>query len=129
MNIGEVSKLSGVSQKLIRHYEEIGLIKKAARTTNGYRVYREQDIHILRFIARSRNLGFNLSEIKKLIDLWSNKKRKSQEVKKLATDHLSKLKIKILELQSIVETLEHLTHCCHGDNRPDCPIIIELENN
>lgn len=127
MNIGEVSKKSGVSAKLIRHYESIGLIPKASRSFSGYRTYSENDVHVLKFIKRSRNLGFSMDEIKKLVSLWKNKKRQSQEVKKLAERHINTLELKIAELNSIVTTLKHLSHCCKGNDRPDCPILEDLE--
>lgn len=127
MIIGEVSKKSGVSAKLIRHYESIGLIPKASRSFSGYRTYSENDVHVLKFIKRSRNLGFSMDEIKKLVSLWKNKKRQSQEVKKLAERHINTLELKIAELNSIVTTLKHLSHCCKGNDRPDCPILEDLE--
>lgn len=126
MNIGAVSKSSGVSEKKIRHYESIGLIPKASRSLSGYRTYTETDVHVLKFILRARNLGFSMEEIKKLVSLWKNKKRQSQEVKKLAEKHIATLETKISELNSIVSTLKHLSHCCQGDDRPDCPILEDL---
>lgn len=126
MNIGEASKKSGVSAKLIRHYESIGLIPKASRALSGYRTYSDREVNILKFVKRSRSLGFSMEEIKKLVSLWRNKKRTSQEVKKLATKHIDELEQKITELQSMVETLKHLAMNCHGDDRPDCPILDEL---
>lgn len=126
MNIGEASKKSGVSAKLIRHYESIGLIPKASRALSGYRTYSDREVNILKFVKRSRSLGFSMEEIKKLVSLWRNKKRTSQEVKKLATKHIDELEQKITELQSMVETLKHLAMNCHGDERPDCPILDEL---
>lgn len=126
MNIGEASKKSGVSAKLIRHYESIGIIPKASRALSGYRTYSDREVNILKFVKRSRSLGFSMEEIKKLVSLWRNKKRTSQEVKKLATKHIDELEQKITELQSMVETLKHLAMNCHGDDRPDCPILDEL---
>jgi len=126
MNIGEASKKSGVSAKLIRHYESIGIIPKASRALSGYRTYSDREVNILKFVKRSRSLGFSMEEIKKLVSLWRNKKRTSQEVKKLATKHIDELEQKITELQSMVETLKHLAMNCHGDERPDCPILDEL---
>ncbi len=126
MNIGEASKKSGVSAKLIRHYESIGIIPKASRALSGYRTYSDREVNILKFVKRSRSLGFSMEEIKKLVSLWRNKKRTSQEVKKLATKHIDELEQKISELQSMVETLKHLAMNCHGDERPDCPILDEL---
>lgn len=127
MNIGELSKSSGVSAKLIRHYESIGLISKASRTRSGYRQYGENDVHILRFIRRGRSLGFPMKEIKQLLSLWKNTGRSSKDVKALALVHLENLENRILELQEMAATLRHLARNCHGDNRPDCPIIESLE--
>ena len=127
MNIGELSKASGVSAKLIRHYESIGLISKASRNVSGYRQYSENDIHILRFVKRGRILGFPMKEIKQLLGLWNNKKRSSKDVKALAVAHLRVLENKIIELQEMADTLRHLSKNCHGDHRPDCPIIENLE--
>lgn len=127
MNIGELSKSSGVNAKLIRHYESIGLIPKAARSESGYRKYGETDIHILKFIKRGRSLGFSMKEIKKLISLWRNRLRASSEVKALAVAHVKELEEKISELQGMVDTLKHLARTCQGDHRPDCPIIKDLE--
>lgn len=127
MNIGELSKESGVSAKLIRHYESIGLISKASRAASGYRQYSENDVHILRFVKRGRNLGFPMKEIKQLLGLWKNKGRSSKDVKALAVVHLQTLENKILELQEMADTLRHLSRTCHGDHRPECPIIENLE--
>ena len=127
MNIGELAKSSGVSAKLIRHYEDIGLISKAARSTSGYRQYSENDVHILKFVKRGRLLGFSMKEIKQLLSLWKNKTRSSKDVKSMAVQHLRTLENKILELQEMADTLRFLARNCHGDNRPDCPIIENLE--
>jgi Cu(I)-responsive transcriptional regulator len=126
MNIGEAAADSGVSVKMIRHYEAIGLLPKVARTYSNYRVYRENDVHDLRFIRRARDLGFSMEEIRELLSLWRNKSRSSAAVKKIAGKHVHDLKKKIAELQSMVQTLEHLSHHCHGDERPDCPILDDL---
>lgn len=126
MNIGEAAKLSGVNAKLIRHYESIGIIPKASRSDAGYRIYSENEVHILSFVKRSRKMGFSMKEIKKLVSLWRNKSRASGEVKILATKHIEEMELKILELQEMVKTLKHLSKNCHGDNRPDCPIINDL---
>lgn len=126
MNIGEAAKLSGVNAKLIRHYESIGIIPKASRSDAGYRTYSETEIHILSFVKRSRNLGFSMKEIKKLVSLWRNKGRASSEVKNLAIKHIDEMEQKVLELQSMVKTLKHLAKTCHGDKRPDCPILNDL---
>lgn len=126
MNIGEAAKLSGVNSKLIRHYEETGIIPKARRSASGYRVFSESDVNVLTFIKRARGLGFSMKEIKKLVSLWKNKSRASSKVKVIALNHVEALEKKIFELQSMVKTLKHLAKHCHGDDRPDCPILDEL---
>lgn len=126
MNIGEAAKISGVNAKLIRHYESIGIIPKASRSAAGYRTYSEADVHILSFVKRARNMGFSMKEIKKLISLWRNKARASADVKTLALKHIDEMEKKIQELQEMVRTLKHLSKNCHGDNRPDCPILEDL---
>ena len=125
-NIGAASKASGVSTKMIRHYEDIGLLPKVARSFGNYRVYSANDIHVLRFIRRARDLGFSIEEIRDLLGLWRNKSRSSAAVKKIAGKHIADLRVKIAELESMVQTLEHLTRNCHGDHRPDCPILDDL---
>ena len=125
-NIGEAAEASGVSAKMIRHYEEIGLVPKAGRTVAGYRIYRDSDVHVLRFIRRSRDLGFTMKEIAGLLGLWQNTRRASGDVKRLAAKHMADLDARIAELQGMRRTLEHLVHCCHGDDRPDCPILDDL---
>lgn len=125
-NIGAASKASGVSAKMIRHYEDIGLLPKVARSFGNYRVYSANDIHVLRFIRRARDLGFSIEEIRELLGLWRNKSRPSAAVKKIAGKHIADLRVKIAELESMVQTLEHLTRNCHGDHRPDCPILDDL---
>ncbi len=126
MNIGEAAKLSGINAKLIRHYEAIGIIPKAGRSEAGYRTYSENEVHILTFVKRSRSMGFSMKEIKKLVSLWRNKSRASSEVKNLATKHIDEMEKKIQELQELVKSLKHLSRTCHGDNRPDCPILNDL---
>lgn len=126
MNIGEAARASGVNAKLIRHYESIGLIPKASRSDGGYRVYSDADVHILTFVKRARGLGFSMKEIKKLVGLWRNKSRNSADVKNLALAHVREMEQKVAELQSMVKTLKHLAKSCHGDHRPDCPIIDSL---
>lgn len=126
MNIGQASKASGVSQRMIRHYEAIGLIPKAARRDSGYRDYDERDVHTLRFIARARDLGFPIEEIGKLLTLWQDRGRSSAEVKALAVARIEELERKERELKEMRRTLEHLARNCHGDERPDCPIIDSL---
>jgi MerR family copper efflux transcriptional regulator len=125
-DIGHASKASGVSVKMIRHYEAIGLLKNVARTYANYRVYSDKDVHTLRFIKRSRTLGFSMDDIRELLALWQNRSRPSAAVKKIAGGHMEDLKRRIAEMQSMVATLEHLTHNCHGDQRPDCPILDDL---
>lgn len=126
MNIGEAAKMSGINAKLIRHYESIGIIPKASRSDAGYRTYSETDVHILSFVKKSRALGFSMKEIKKLVSLWRNKSRASSEVKALAVKHMNEMEKKIEELQAMVRTLKHLSKNCHGDQRPDCPILNDL---
>jgi len=126
VDIGRASKASGVSVKMIRHYEAIGLLKKVARTHANYRVYSASDVHTLRFIKRARSLGFSVEDIRELLSLWQNKSRPSASVKRVAAEHMNGLKQRIAEMQSMVATLEHLTEHCHGDHRPDCPILEDL---
>lgn len=126
MNIGEAAKISGVNAKLIRHYESINIIPKASRSGSGYRTYTENDVHILSFVKRARMMGFSMKEIKKLVSLWRNKSRASAEVKAMATKHVELMEQKILELQDMVKTIKHLAKNCHGDGRPDCPILNNL---
>lgn len=126
MDIGRAAKESSVSVKMIRHYEAIGLLPPPARTFANYRVYGPNDVHMLRFIKRARTLGFSMENIKELVSLWKNKSRSSAAVKKVAGRHLEELRRKIAELQSMAATLEHLTKHCHGDHRPECPILEDL---
>lgn len=126
MDIGRAAKESGVSIKMIRHYEAIGLLPPPARTLANYRVYGPNEVHLLRFIKRARTLGFSMDDIKELVGLWRNKSRSSSAVKKIAGKHVEGLKRKIAELKTMVDTLEHLSHHCHGDHRPECPILEDL---
>lgn len=126
LDIGRAAKASGVSVKMIRHYESIGLLKKVARTYANYRVYTANDVHTLRFIKRARTLGFSVEDIRGLLSLWQNKSRPSASVKKVARGHMETLRTRIAELQSMADTLEHLVHHCHGDQRPECPILEDL---
>ena len=126
MNIGEVAKISGVSAKMIRKYEESGLIPKAKRNVSGYRSYSENDVHSFRFIKTARSLGFSLKDIKELLSLWKNKKRASSNVKKIAQIHIEQLELKVNEINTMLNTLKHLTKNCHGDDRPECPILDSL---
>lgn len=125
-NIGEAAKASGVSPKMIRHYEDEGLVPKAGRTVAGYRIYRDQDIHLLRFIRRARDLGFPLKEIKALVGLWNDRRRASADVKRLALAHVAGLDARIAEMQAMRRELSRLAEHCHGDGRPDCPILEDL---
>ena len=126
MNIGTAARHSGVTAKMIRHYEALNLIKPATRTAAGYRVYDEKEVHTLRFIRRARDLGFSMKEIQQLLGLWQNRRRASADVRRVAQDHMAALDQKIRELQAMRRTLETLVHTCHGDERPDCPILEDL---
>ncbi len=126
MNIGEAAAASGVSAKMIRYYEQIGLIPAARRTGSGYRVYADADVHTLRFIHRARNLGFPVNRMRELLALWQDRNRASANVKAVALAHIDELERKIRELETMRETLRHLAHNCHGDQRPDCPILADL---
>jgi Cu(I)-responsive transcriptional regulator len=126
MNIGEAAKASGVSAKMIRHYESVGLFPEAARTESGYRQYTDKEVSTLRFVRQSRDLGFSIEQIRALLGLWQDRRRPSRQVRALAQAHIEELDEKLEELQSMKATLEHLVHCCHGDDRPDCPIIDSL---
>ena len=126
MNIGQAAAASGVTAKMIRHYESIGLVQKPARTASNYRAYSNNDVHTLRFVKRARALGFSMEEIKELLGLWKSKTRSSAAVKRIAGRHVEALKKKIAELKSMAVTLEHLMHHCHGDHRPECPILDDL---
>ena len=123
MNIGEASKASGVSTKMIRYYESIGLIKAPLRTESGYRVYSDNDVHALRFISQARDLGFSVEQMGSLLALWRDRSRASADVKSIALEHIRALDEKARALQAMSKTLRHLADHCHGDDRPDCPII------
>ena len=127
MKIGAASAQSGISERMIRHYEKIGLMPKAARRESGYRDYDERDLHTLRFIGRARDAGFPIEEIRQLLTLWHDRERSSADVKALALARAAELKRKAKELDAMRRSLEHLAERCHGDNRPDCPILIDLE--
>lgn len=127
MNIGEASAASGVSAKMIRYYEQAGLIPPADRSQAGYRVYDDADVHRLRFVRRARDLGFAVAEISELLDLWNNRSRRSADVKRLAQAHIADLQDRIAKLQQMSATLQTLADCCAGDDRPDCPILEGLE--
>jgi Cu(I)-responsive transcriptional regulator len=126
MNIGAAARASGVSAKMIRHYESVGLFPEASRTDSGYRQYADKEVNTLRFIRQSRDLGFSIEQIRELLGLWQNRRRPSRQVKALAQAHIQELEQKLQELQAMKATLEHLVHCCHGDDRPDCPILEAL---
>ena len=127
MNIGQAASACGVSAKMIRYYEEIDLLPAPARSANGYRSYDELDVHRLRFIRRARDFGFSVEEIGKLLQLWSDRSRPSKEVKRIALRHVAELDAKIGSLTELRDTLRHLARRCHGDSRPDCPILHRLE--
>ena len=127
MNIGQAAKHTGLSAKMIRYYESISLLPSAGRSPSGYRRYNDNDLHRLSFIKRSRDLGFSLEEVGKLLALWQDRQRASADVKALAAGHIAELDRKIGELTSLRDTLSDLVTSCHGDQRPDCPILKELE--
>ncbi|WP_308636246.1 Cu(I)-responsive transcriptional regulator [Massilia brevitalea] len=126
MNIGQAAEASGVSAKMIRYYESIDLISAANRTDSGYRQYTENDVQTLRFIKRSRDLGFSIERIKTLLSLWQDRGRHSSDVKELAQRYIAELDEDIAKLQSIRAQLHHVANNCHGDSHPDCPILDEL---
>lgn len=128
MNIGQASNASGVSSKMIRYYEQIGLIKPALRTASSYRTYGDNDIHTLRFVRRARDLGFSVEQIKELLALWRDRSRVSSDVKAVALEHVAELERKIAAIQEMAKTLKYLASHCHGDDRPECPIIDEIAN-
>lgn len=126
MNIGEAARQAGVNAKRVRHYEAIGLLPKAARSVSNYRAYSDNDVHTLRFIRQARDLGFAIEDIRALLGLWRDRRRPSREVKKLVQRHTDALRARIAELQAMVGALENLGHRCHGDDRPECPILDDL---
>ena len=125
-NIGQAGARSGVSAKMIRHYESLGLLPTVHRTDAGYRQYGDREVHTLRFIRRARLLGFSMAEIAELLKLWQNKRRASADVKRIAQAHVVDLERRIAEMEAMRQTLKHLAHCCQGNSRPDCPILNEL---
>ena len=125
-NIGQAASQSGVSAKMIRHYESLALLPAVRRTDAGYRQYGEKEVHTLRFVRRARNLGFSMPEIAELLKLWQNKRRASADVKRIAEAHVADLARRIAEMEAMRQTLAHLAHCCQGNSRPDCPILSEL---
>ncbi|AXQ22368.1 Cu(I)-responsive transcriptional regulator [Acinetobacter wuhouensis] len=127
MNIGQVSKQSGISNKMIRYYEQIGLLDAAKRATSGYRVYSEQDLKTLNFIRHARDLGFSSEQMKELLSLWKNNERQSAEVKQLTLQHIQVLNDKIAQLQAMVDLLQHSANCCSGNDQADCAILKNIE--
>ena len=126
VNIGQAAQQSGVSAKMVRHYESLGLLARVGRSQSGYRLYAQADVHTLRFIKRARALGFSMPEIAELAGLWQNRRRASANVKRVAQKHAAELAQRIEAMQAMQRTLAHLIHCCHGDERPDCPILDDL---
>ncbi|MBI3155575.1 MAG: Cu(I)-responsive transcriptional regulator [Burkholderiales bacterium] len=126
MNIGQAATASGVTPKMIRHYESLGLLPRVARSGSGYRIYDDRALHTLRFIRRAREMGFGLDEIAALLTLWGNRRRASAEVKALAARHVAALQARIERMQAMQRTLQQLVDACHGDGRPDCPILDDL---
>ncbi|MDR6756870.1 Cu(I)-responsive transcriptional regulator [Mycoplana sp. BE70] len=126
MNIGEAAAATGVTAKMIRHYEAIGLINEAGRTGSGYRTYGPKDLATLTFIRRARDLGFSIAQIRDLLALWQDRGRASADVKRIAATHIDELTAKMRQLQEMVMTLQHLSTHCQGDDRPDCPILDRL---
>ncbi|MEE3625112.1 Cu(I)-responsive transcriptional regulator [Nitrospirillum sp. BR 11752] len=126
MNIGQAAKASGVSVKMIRYYDEVGLVRPSGRSEGNYREYDAREVNELRFVRRARGLGFDMAEIGQLLSLWRDRDRSSREVKAIAQRHLDDLDSRIREMQAMADTLRHLAHCCAGDDRPDCPILEDL---
>ena len=124
--IGEAARRAGVSARMVRHYESLGLLPQVGRTDSGYRQYTEADVHALRFIGRARTLGFSMEEIRELLGLWQDKGRASASVKRIAQAHIDDLAERIAAMQAMQRTLQSLVYCCHGDQRPDCPILDDL---
>lgn len=128
ITIGQAAEQSGISAKMIRHYETIGLLPPSQRSPSGYRLYNEQDIHTLNFIRQARSLGFSLDQIDQLLSLWRDQRRASADVKSLALGHIDELEAKIRDLQAMRDVLQQLASSCHGDHRPECPILAGLES-
>ena len=127
MNIGEASKLTGVTTKMIRYYDDIGLVRSASRSGSNYREYDDRSINELRFVKRARNLGFSIEEITQLLSLWRDRGRSSRQVKTIASTHVAELDARAAELKAMADTLRHLARSCAGDDRPECPILDDLE--
>ena len=125
-NIGEAAARSGVSAKMVRHYESLRLLPSVARTAAGYRLYSDKEVHTLRFIRRARDLGFSMAEIAELLKLWRNRRRASADVKRIAIAHVEDLNRRLAAMAEMRDTLSHLAHCCQGNERPDCPILEDL---
>lgn len=128
LSIGEAARSVGISPRMVRHYESLGLIAGVARTDSGYRQYTEADLHTLHFIRRSRDLGFSMEEIAELLALWHDRSRASSQVKRIAQQHIDDLSQRIAAMQAMQRSLTTLVGCCHGDERPDCPILDDLAN-
>ena len=128
MNIGEAARITGVSAKMIRYYESIGLVPGAARTDAGYRVYGADEIHTLRFVRRARDLGFSVEQISGLLALWRDRSRASADVRAIAERHVAELEAKARKIEGMAATLRHLVSCCRGDDRPSCPILADLSD-
>ncbi len=126
MNVGEAARQSGVSAKMVRHYESLGLLPRVHRSDSGYRQYTAAEVHTLRFIKRARDLGFSMAEIAELVSLWQNRRRASENVRRIAQKHADDLAQRIAAMQAMQQTLAHLVHCCQGNDRPDCPILDDL---
>ena len=128
-NIGEAAARSGVSAKMVRHYESLKLLPTVARTDSGYRRYSDKEVHTLRFIRRARDLGFSMAEIAELLKLWQNRRRASADVKRIAQRHVADLERRMAAMAEMHDSLKHLADCCHGDHRPDCPILEALSGH
>jgi len=128
-NIGAAAARSGVSAKMVRHYESLGLLSAVARTDSGYRRYSDKEVHTLRFIRRARDLGFSMPEIAELLKLWQNRRRASADVKRIALRQVAELERRMAAMAQMRDTLKHLADCCQGDHRPDCPILDELADH
>jgi Cu(I)-responsive transcriptional regulator len=127
MNIGQAAEVSGVSAKMIRYYEQVRLLPQPERRQSGYRTYDDNDIHRLRFVRRARDFGFPVERIRELLRLWSDRKRPSSEVKRIAETHVAELDARIAQLTALRDSMKDLARRCHGDARPDCPILADLE--
>ena len=126
-NIGEAAARSGVTAKMVRHYESLGLLQAVERTESGYRQYSDKEIHTLRFTKRARGLGLSMAEIAEILTLWQNRRRSSADVRKIASRHLDQLNRRMVAMESMRQTLEQLVDCCEGNHRPDCPILREVQ--